>query len=186
MKVVRTKLDGVLLIEPRLWRDPRGSFFEAYNQRAFAEAGVHLAFVQDNHSTSCRHTLRGLHFQRPPHAQDKLVRVVVGDVFDVAVDLRHGSPTFGRWVGFRLSADRPTAVLIPKGFAHGFCVLSRTAEVLYKCTDFYAPECEGGLAWDDPDLGIHWPTQAPLLSDRDRDHPRLRDLPCLFRHDGPE
>ena len=182
MEILNTDLSGVLLLEAPRFGDDRGFFSETFRGTWFPD----LQFVQDNHSTSCRHTLRGLHFQRPPHAQDKLVRVVVGDVFDVAVDLRHGSPTFGRWVGFRLSADRPTAVLIPKGFAHGFCVLSRTAEVLYKCTDFYAPECEGGLAWDDPDLGIHWPTQAPLLSDRDRDHPRLRDLPCLFRHDGPE
>ena len=186
MRVIPGELEGLLVIEPKLWQDARGFFFEAYNRAAFSEAGIDAAFVQDNHSKSCRHTLRGLHFQRAPHAQDKLVRVVAGEIFDVAVDLRHGSPTFGKWSGFLLSADKPRMVLVPKGFAHGFCVLSQTAEVLYKCSDFYAPECEGGLLWDDPDLGIDWPVQDPVLSERDRSHPRLRDLADVSRRDVAE
>ena len=185
MRVIRTELEGVLVIEPKVWRDSRGLFFEAYNRAAFCEAGLDTVFVQDNHSRSCRHTLRGLHFQREPHAQDKLVRVIAGEIFDVAVDLRHGAPTFGKWSGFRLSADEPRMVLVPTGFAHGFCVLSETAEVLYKCSDFYAPHCEGGLLWDDPDLGIHWPVRDPILSERDRAHPRFRDLAHAFRSNTP-
>jgi dTDP-4-dehydrorhamnose 3,5-epimerase len=180
MKVIRTELDPVWLLEPRVWEDRRGFFFEAYNQRAFAEIGITATFVQDNHSKSCRHTLRGMHYQAPPRAQAKLVRVIAGEVLDVAVDLRRSSPTFGRWVGVYLSAANRQLLFIPKGFAHGFCVVSETAEVIYKCTDFYAPEAERGFAWNDPAVDIQWPTVTPTLSDRDQRHPPFASLPPDF------
>jgi dTDP-4-dehydrorhamnose 3,5-epimerase len=171
MNVIPTSLPGVLLLEPRVFPDARGFFLESYNRQAFAAAGISCEFVQDNHSRSCRHTLRGMHYQLPPRAQDKLVRVLAGEIYDVAVDLRPDSPTFGRWEGFHLSADSFRMLFIPKGFAHGFCVLSETADLFYKCSDLYAPELQGGFRWDDPAVGITWPVTAPLLSDRDRAHP---------------
>jgi dTDP-4-dehydrorhamnose 3,5-epimerase len=176
MKVTTTELDGVLVIEPKVWEDHRGFFFESYNLKSFAEAGIAPAFVQDNHSKSCRHALRGLHFQVPPHAQAKLLRVVAGEVFDVAVDLRRGSPTFGRWTGVTVSAANRRLVFVPVGFAHGFCVLSETAEVLYKCSDFYAPACERTVLWNDPQIGVEWPVTEPVLSSRDSQASRLADL----------
>lgn len=169
MKVTPTKLAGVLLIEPRVFGDERGFFFESFNQRAFDEAiGIHVDFVQDNHSKSSRNVLRGLHYQLPPKAQGKLVRVVQGEVFDVAVDLRKESKTFGQWVGEVLSAENKKQMWVPPGFAHGFLTLSDTAEFLYKTTDFYSPEHERCIRWDDADIGIAWPLiTQPLVSGKD-------------------
>ena len=168
MKVIPTAIPDVLLIEPRVFGDARGFFFESWNRRAFAEAiGRDVEFVQDNHSASERNVLRGLHYQlRQP--QGKLVRVVAGEVYDVAVDLRRSSPTFGKWVGERLSAGNYRMLWVPAGFAHGFLVLSERAEFLYKTTDYYAPEHERSLLWNDPALGIEWPLAGePLLKPRD-------------------
>lgn len=169
MNVIPTELPDVLLLEPRVFGDERGFFFESFNARAFAEAtGLTREFVQDNHSRSVRGVLRGLHYQIS-QPQGKLVRVVAGEVFDVAVDLRRGSPTFGRWAGVNLSADNKRMMWVPEGFAHGFLVLSESAEFLYKTTDYYAPEHERCIRWDDPQLGIGWPLQdAPQLSAKDR------------------
>lgn len=168
MKVTATTIPGVLVIEPRVFADDRGAFFESYNTRAFAEAvGSAVEFVQDNQSTSRRHVLRGLHFQEP-HAQGKLVRALVGTIYDVAADIRPDSPTYGTWVGVELSAENHKQLWVPEGLAHGFLVLSETAEVLYKTTDYYAPGCEKCIRWDDPRLAIEWPLSAdPLLSPRD-------------------
>jgi len=168
MRAIATAIPEVLLIEPRVFGDERGFFMESFNQRDFhAATGLSPAFVQDNHSKSARHVLRGLHYQiRQP--QGKLVRVVQGEVFDVAVDLRSAAPTFGHWVGARLSGENKRQLWIPAGFAHGFVVLSETAEFLYKATDYYAPEFERCIRWDDPDLAIDWPLSAPpLLSAKD-------------------
>ena len=168
MKVTPTPIPDVLVIEPRVFGDARGFFFESWNERAFSEAvGRKVAFVQDNHSSSARNVLRGLHYQlRQP--QGKLVRVIAGEVFDVAVDIRRSSPTFGRWVGERLSADNRRMLWVPEGFAHGFVVLSETAEFLYKATDYYAPEHERTLLWSDPDVGVRWPLDGePLLKPKD-------------------
>jgi dTDP-4-dehydrorhamnose 3,5-epimerase len=168
MKAIPTAIPEVVVIEPRVFGDARGFFFESWNRRAFAQiAGRDWEFVQDNHSGSARHVLRGLHYQvRQP--QGKLVRVVAGEVFDVAVDLRRSSPTFGRWVGERLSARNRRMMWVPPGFAHGFLVLSETAEFLYKTTDYYAPEHERTLLWNDPALGIGWPLEGePLLKPKD-------------------
>lgn len=174
MIVKETALPGVLLIEPRVFRDHRGMFWETYHAKRYAEAGIAQPFVQDNFSRSTRHTLRGLHYQlRRP--QGKLVWVTRGEVFDVAVDIRRGSAHFGRWIGLTLSEDRPVQVYIPPGFAHGFCVLSETADFAYKCTDFYDPSGEGGIIWNDPDLGIEWPTSTPLISPKDQMFRRLSD-----------
>ena len=176
MNIVGTEIPGVLLLEPKVYGDSRGFFFESYNQRLLAEAaGITDIFVQDNHSRSARNVLRGLHYQiRQP--QGKLVRVIVGTVFDVAVDIRRSSATFGRWVGMELSAENRRIAWIPKGFAHGFLVLSEYAEFLYKTTDFWAREHERSIAWDDPDLAISWPIdEEPLLSAKDKAGSRLRD-----------
>jgi len=169
MQTVATELPGVLLLEPRVFGDARGFFFESYNRRAFHKAtGVDVEFVQDNHSRSVKNVLRGLHYQ-VRHAQGKLVRVIEGEVWDVAVDLRRASPTFGKWAGFTLSAQSKRMAWIPPGFAHGFLVVSDSAEVLYKATDYYAPEHERSLLWSDPALGIRWPLAgAPVLADKDR------------------
>jgi len=168
VNVVATEIPGVLLLEPRVFTDDRGAFFESFNAAAFAAAvGRPVSFVQDNQSTSRRHVLRGLHYQEPK-PQGKLVRVVAGVIYDVAADIRPGSPSFGRWVGIELSAENRRQLWVPEGLAHGFLVLSESAEVLYKTTDFYAPGCEKCLRWDDPTLGIRWPLSAPpLLSPRD-------------------
>lgn len=168
MNFLPTSIQGLWVIEPKIFTDPRGFFLESYNRRVFAEHGIAAEFVQDNHSRSCRGTLRGMHLQVPPRAQDKLVRVLAGEIFDVVVDLRPGSPTFRRWEGVSLSADNQRMLFVPKGFAHGFCVVSETADVFYKCTDFYAPETERAFRWDDPGIGIQWPRQDPILSARDR------------------
>ena len=169
MKVTPTRIPDVLIIEPKVFGDDRGFFFESFNQKAFNEAvGQDITFVQDNHSKSAKNVLRGLHYQLPPKAQGKLVRVVQGEVFDVAVDLRKDSKTFGRWVGDSLSAENKKQLWIPEGFAHGFVVISETAEFLYKTTDYYAPEFERSLLWNDPALGIEWPLEGePKLAAKD-------------------
>lgn len=176
MIVSKLGLEGVLLVEPRVFRDPRGSFLEAWNESAYEAAGIRARFVQDNVSHSIKGVVRGLHYQHP-HPQAKLVTVLRGEVFDVVVDIRRGSPTFGQWEGVTLNAERPRFLLIPEGFAHGFAVTSDEAVFSYKCTDFYRPECDGGLLWDDPALGITWPVTCPLLSQKDRDAPRLSEIP---------
>jgi len=168
MKATPTRIPDVLLIEPKVFGDERGFFFESFNRRAFHEAtGLDVDFVQDNHSKSARNVLRGLHYQLA-QPQGKLVRVTQGEVFDVAVDIRHGSPTYGQWVGEILSAENKKQLWIPAGLAHGFVVLSETAEFLYKTTDYYAPQYERCIAWNDPDLAIAWPIEGqPLLSAKD-------------------
>ncbi len=169
MHITPTDLPEVLLIEPKVFGDDRGFFFESYNRRAFAEAaGIDVDFVQDNHSRSARNVLRGLHYQIE-QAQGKLVRVVAGEVYDVAVDIRRSSPNFGKWVGMRLSADNKRMLWVPPGFAHGFLVVSEAAEFLYKTTDYYAPQHERCIAWNDPELAIDWPLAgAPVLSAKDQ------------------
>ena len=178
MKFVPADIPGVVVIEPDVHQDRRGFFLETYHAEKYRAGGIPDVFVQDNHSRSMRGTLRGLHLQlkRP---QGKLLRVIEGEIFDVAVDVRRGSPTFGRWVGVTLSADNFKQVYIPKGFAHGFAVVSEIAQVEYKCTDAYDPSSEIGIAWDDPAIGIVWPVSNPILSDRDKRHPRLADAPNL-------
>jgi dTDP-4-dehydrorhamnose 3,5-epimerase len=175
MKVTATALPEVLLIEPRVFGDDRGFFFESWNERAFEQAGVPARFVQDNHSRSARGVVRGLHYQRA-RPQGKLVRVVVGEVFDVAVDIRRSSPRFGRWTGVTLSAANKASVWVPPGFAHGFATLSEHAEVLYKATDYYAPEDERCILWNDPEIAVDWPLAGPpVLSPKDAAGKRLRD-----------
>ncbi|HEU0100054.1 MAG TPA: dTDP-4-dehydrorhamnose 3,5-epimerase [Allosphingosinicella sp.] len=177
MLIEPSDLTPLLVLTPRFFRDERGFFTESYNKRAFAEAvGADVDFVQDNHSRSTRGVLRGLHFQLPPNPQAKLVRVASGAIFDVAVDMRRSSSTFGRWFGVELSAENHRQLWIPEGFAHGFLTLSETADVIYKTTGYYSPSDEGSLAWDDPDVGIEWPlTVEPLLSPKDRAAPRLAE-----------
>ncbi|SCZ67313.1 dTDP-4-dehydrorhamnose 3,5-epimerase [Thiohalomonas denitrificans] len=180
MKVTPTKIPDVKLIEPAVFGDERGFFMEVWERRKFAEAGIDVDFVQDNHSRSVKGTLRGLHYQLPPHPQGKLVRVTLGEVFDVAVDIRKSSPTFGQWVGEYLSADNRRQLWIPPGFAHGFYVTSEIAEFQYKCTDFYAPDCEASIRWDDADLGIDWPLAgAPLVSAKDGQARTFRRAECF-------
>tara|TARA_B100000686_G_C16658363_1_gene899478 strand:+ start:307 stop:870 length:564 start_codon:yes stop_codon:yes gene_type:complete len=175
MKVTQTPLEGLMLIEPNVFRDPRGWFYESYTRKKYAERGILLEFVQDNHSKSTRGVLRGLHYQenRP---QAKLVRVTQGEVFDVAVDIRPGSPTFGKWWGCNLSSENMLQLYIPEGFAHGFCVLSKTVEFIYKCSDYYSPSDDRGIIWNDPSLAIDWPTEDPILSKKDAGYPILREL----------
>lgn len=175
MKITPTRIPGVLVIEPKVFVDERGWFFESFNQRAFDDAvGQSVLFVQDNHSESAKNVLRGLHYQMAPRAQGKLVRVVRGEVFDVAVDVRPGSTTYGQWVGEFLSADNRKQMWIPPGFAHGFMTISLIAECLYKLTDYYWPEYERCIAWDDPDIGIDWPNgKLAILSAKDVAAPRM-------------
>jgi dTDP-4-dehydrorhamnose 3,5-epimerase len=172
-----TALPDVLIIEAQLFPDERGFFMETYRRSGFAAAGITAEFVQENYSRSSQGTLRGLHGQRPPRAQGKLVRVVFGEIVDVAVDVRRGSPTFGRWVSASLSAANRLSVYIPAGYVHGFCVVSPEAEVVYMTTEEYAPELEFGVRWDDPALAITWPVASPRLSERDRRWPSLAELP---------
>lgn len=186
MEITHFELPGPALLTPRIFRDDRGFFSETYNQQSLKRAGIEVSFVQDNHSMSVQPgTIRGLHFQTPPHAQDKLVHVTRGAIFDVAVDLRNGSPTFGQHVAVTLSAENWQQFWVPKGFAHGFCTLEPDTEVIYKVTDYYDPECDMGLAWNDPDLTIEWPLKAgkPVLSDKDLKLPRFRELPVYFRYE---
>ena len=185
MQVIKTALEGVLIIEPRIFKDARGYFFESYNKKAFDEAiGRKVDFVQDNESMSSRGVMRGLHFQRPPHAQAKLVRCVRGRVLDVAVDIRKGSPTYGRHVAVELSEENHRQFFVPRGFAHGFAVLSDVAVFQYKCDNYYAPEADGGLSIADESLGIDWqldPSEA-FLSDKDMKHPLLKDFDSPFEY----
>jgi len=182
VKFVETKLKAVVLVEPDVFEDPRGYFLETYHAGRYAEGGIAGPFVQDNFSHSVRGTLRGLHYQLK-HAQGKLVMALTGRIFDVAVDIRKGSPTFTQWVGVELSGENKRQLYIPPGFAHGFCVLSDTADVLYKCTDVYAPQDERGIVWNDPAIAIAWPIAEPLLSRKDQAYPCLadmeRDLPAF-------
>jgi dTDP-4-dehydrorhamnose 3,5-epimerase len=182
MKVTKTAIDGVLVLEPKVFGDERGFFLESFSQRLFDEAvGSHVEFVQDNHSRSVKGVLRGLHYQLPPHAQGKLVRVTQGSVFDVAVDIRRSSPTFGRWVGFELSAQNHRQMWIPPGMAHGFVVTSEIADFLYKTTDYYAPQSEGAVRWNDPAVAVEWPQLGglPTLSAKDVAAPLLADARCF-------
>jgi dTDP-4-dehydrorhamnose 3,5-epimerase len=175
MKVKPTSLDGVMIVEPDVHEDNRGFFMETFHAKRYREAGVDVAFVQDNLSFSVQGTLRGLHYQYP-HAQAKLVQVIKGEIFDVAVDIRRGSPSFGRWTGVYLNDKNKHQLFIPEGFAHGFCVLSDKALFMYKCSEYYAPKCEGGVLWSDPELGIDWPLENPLISERDAKFLCLKDM----------
>ena len=178
MKVINTEIEGVVIIEPKVFGDQRGYFFESFNQRDFEEAVSRVDFVQDNESRSSYGVVRGLHFQKGKHAQAKLVRVVKGRVLDVAVDIREGSPTYGKHVAVELSARNHRQLFLPRGMAHGFSVLSKEAVFQYKCDNYYCPEAEGAIAWDDPDLGIDWriPKEDVVLSEKDSRHPRLREI----------
>ena len=176
MNIQETNLPGVLLIEPRVFGDARGFFQETFHEARYREAGIPWSFVQDNHSRSSKGVLRGLHFQLE-HPQGKLVRVTQGEVYDVAVDIRHGSPTFGQYYGAVLSDGNHHQLFVPPGFAHGFCVLSDSADFLYKCTDYYYPEDEGGVLWNDSQIAIPWPITDVQLSEKDRNNPLLADMP---------
>lgn len=182
MQVERTPLEGVMIITPRRIADTRGMFSESWSRRRLKAAGIDIDFVQDNHSISgARGTLRGLHFQTPPHAQDKLVRCGRGALFDVAVDIRHGSATYGRWFGVELSAENGKQLLVPKGFLHGFVTLLPDTEVVYKCSDYYEPSCDRAIRWNDPELAIDWPLEgAPILSEKDRNAPFLSEIEPVF------
>ncbi|WP_457645231.1 dTDP-4-dehydrorhamnose 3,5-epimerase [Profundibacter sp.] len=188
MQIEQTALEGVLILTPRRFGDHRGFFSECWNRKVMADHGIHYDFVQDNHSLSHQAgTIRGLHFQAPPHAQAKLVRCGRGALFDVAVDIRRGSPTFGQWIGVELSADNGRQLLIPAGFLHGFATRLPDTEVIYKCTDYYAPAADGALRFDDPDIGIDWgidPAQA-VLSAKDSAAPWLRDFETPFVYEAP-
>lgn len=174
---IKTKIPGVMIIEPRVFPDDRGYFLETYKKSEFQANGIDDDFVQDNHSFSSKGVLRGLHFQRNPHAQGKLVRVMEGRVWDVAVDLRPESPYFKQWVGVELDSKKANMFYIPPGFGHGFLVLSDTAHFLYKCTEEYAPQADGGVRWNDPDLNIEWPLKEVSVSEKDEKLPYLADLP---------
>lgn len=183
MEVKKTDIEGVLIVEPKVWGDDRGYFFESFNARDFEEkTGLNIIFVQDNESKSRYGVLRGLHFQLPPYTQSKLVRVVKGRVLDIAVDIRKGSPTYGKWVSCELTEDNHRQFFVPKGMAHGFCVLSEEAVFQYKCDDFYHPEAEGGIAWDDPDIAVQWPIPSEdiSLSERDKHHPCFKEFVSPF------
>ncbi|MCL6443688.1 MAG: dTDP-4-dehydrorhamnose 3,5-epimerase [Alicyclobacillus sp.] len=181
MRRIDTELDGVFLIEPDVFEDHRGFFTESYNERKFRELGVDVTFVQDNHSYSAQAgTVRGLHYQLPPAAQSKLVRVVQGAIYDVAVDIRPGSPTFGKWVGVILSAVNHRQLFIPRGFAHGFCTLVPDTHVMYKVDQYYSKEHDRGILWNDPALAIPWPTTQAVLSDKDQRHPTLAEAETGF------
>ncbi len=186
MELTTLAIPEVKLITPKIFRDGRGFFSETYNRRALDDANISANFVQDNHSLSVeRGVIRGLHFQSPPHAQDKLVRVTRGSIFDVAVDIRKGSPTFGKHIAVILNVENWQQLWVPKGFAHGFCTLEPNTEVIYKVTDYFDAKRDKGLAWDDPELGIEWPVKPEevILSDRDKVQPRLSDLPDYFHYD---
>lgn len=187
MNVIPTAIPGVVILEPRIFGDDRGYFFESFSARSFEEQVTGTKFVQDNESASVYGVVRGLHYQRMPHCQSKLVRVVSGRVLDVAVDIRRGSPTYGQHVAVELSSSNHRQLFIPRGFAHGFAVLSERAVFQYKCDAYYAPECEGGIAWNDPALGICWqlPDEAVILSEKDRVRPTLAEAPADFDYATP-
>jgi len=175
MKIITTSIAGILIIEPKTFQDKRGFFMETYNRNRYNASGINATFVQDNLSCSLKNTVRGLHFQIK-HPQAKLIQVISGEIFDVAVDLRRGSATFGKWTGIHLSDENRRQVFIPEGFAHGFCVLSEFALFYYKCSDFYAPDDEGGIIWSDPDIGIEWPVINPIISEKDKQYQKLSRL----------
>jgi dTDP-4-dehydrorhamnose 3,5-epimerase len=187
MQVEKTALDGVVILTPRRFGDDRGWFSEVWNRRVLADAGITADFVQDNHSSSRpKGTLRGLHYQAPPHAQAKLVRCTAGAIWDVAVDARKGSPSYGQWVGVELSAGNGRELFVPEGFLHGFSTLTEDTEVQYKCTDYYAPEADGAVAWNSPSLGIDWHLDgAPVLSAKDTAAPAFADWQTPFAWEGP-
>lgn len=182
MEIIKTNIEGVVIIEPRIFKDDRGYFFESFSQREFEEKVCKTTFVQDNESKSSYGVLRGLHFQKPPFAQSKLVRVIKGAVLDVAVDIRKGSPTFGQYVSVELTGENHRQFFIPRGFAHGFSVLSEEVIFQYKCDNFYSSQSEGAIAWNDPDLNIDWriPAEKVVLSEKDSKHPRLKDWQNMF------
>lgn len=182
MEIIKTAIEGVVILEPRIFKDDRGYFFESFSQREFEEKVCKTTFVQDNESKSSYGVLRGLHFQKLPFAQSKLVRVISGAVLDVAVDIRMDSPTYGQYVSVELSGENHRQFFIPRGFAHGFSVLSEEVVFQYKCDNFYSPQSEGSIAWDDPDLNIDWriPTDKVILSEKDKKHPGLKDLQTVF------
>jgi len=181
VKAIGTSMEGVLILEPNVFEDDRGYFMESYHDEAMRELGCDATFVQDNHSLSVAPgVIRGLHYQLAPHAQTKLVRVLAGAIYDVVVDIRRSSPSFGRWAGFILSADNKRQLLVPKGFAHGFCTLIPHTQVLYKVDAHYAPEHDRGIRWNDPALGIDWPVAKPILSAKDAQHPALADAEINF------
>ena len=182
MEIIKTNIEGVVIIEPRIFKDDRGYFFESFSQREFEEKVCKTTFVQDNESKSSYGVVRGLHFQKPPFAQSKLVRVIKGVVLDVAVDIRKGSPTFGQYVSVELTGENHRQFFIPRGFAHGFSVLSEEVIFQYKCDNFYSPQSEGAIAWNDPDLNIDWriPAEKVVLSEKDSKHPRLKDWQNVF------
>lgn len=184
MEIIKTTIEGVVIIEPRIFKDDRGYFFESFSQKEFDEKVRKIQFVQDNESKSSYGVLRGLHFQKPPHAQSKLVRVIKGAVLDIAVDIRRDSPTFGQHVAVELTEENHRQFFIPRGFAHGFSVLTDEVIFQYKCDNLYAPQSEGALAWDDPDLGIDWriPAEKVVLSEKDLHHSRLKDAQWLFNY----
>ncbi|MBA2943263.1 dTDP-4-dehydrorhamnose 3,5-epimerase [Paenibacillus sp. CGMCC 1.16610] len=181
MQVITTKLEGLYIVEPDVHGDNRGFFMESYSSRKFAEHGIDFPFVQDNHSLSVETgVVRGLHYQLNPKAQTKLVRVASGAIYDVAVDIRKNSSTYGQWVGVILSEDNKRQLLVPQGFAHGFCTIVPNTQVLYKVDEYYSPEHDRGILWSDPALGIDWPTSKPILSDKDQKHPLLKDAEINF------
>ncbi|WP_306129817.1 dTDP-4-dehydrorhamnose 3,5-epimerase [Roseovarius sp. MMSF_3350] len=188
MNITETALPGVLLLEPPRFGDARGFFSESWNRKTLAAHDIRIDFVQDNHSLSAQtDTVRGLHFQSPPHAQAKLVRCGRGRLFDVAVDIRKGSPTYGQWVGYELSFENGLQLLVPEGFLHGFATREPDTEIVYKCSDYYAPECDGAVLFDDPDIGIDWNLSGDvILSDKDAAAPRLADFDSPFLWEGPE
>ena len=175
MKVNKAPLDGVLIIDPKVFKDPRGMFYEVYSAKRYEEYGIPAHFVQDNHSVSEKGVLRGLHYQINP-GQAKLVRVIRGEVFDVVLDIRKESPTYGKWWGLHLSETNKLQLYVPVGFAHGFCVLSESVEFFYKCSDYYSPENERGIMWNDPDLAIDWPIENPIISQKDNVYPRFMEI----------
>lgn len=181
MNIIKTRLDGVIIIEPKVFRDQRGFFTESYSFKKFEEAGLHYNFIQDNHSLSVREgTIRGLHYQVNPKAQTKLVRILKGEALDVAIDIRQGSPTYRQWISITLSAENMRQLIIPRGFAHGICTLAPDTEVFYKVDEFYAPDCDRAIRWNDPDIAIEWPYNDPLLSEKDRNAPLLKDAENNF------
>jgi dTDP-4-dehydrorhamnose 3,5-epimerase len=175
MKVNKTPLDGVFIIEPKVFKDARGIFYEVYSAKKYEEHGIPAHFVQDNHSVSEKGVLRGLHYQISP-GQAKLVRVTRGEVFDVVLDIRKESPTYGKWWSLHLSETNKLQLYVPEGFAHGFCVLSESVEFLYKCSNYYSPEDERGIMWNDPDLAIEWPIENPIISEKDNVYPRFNEI----------
>lgn len=181
---IRLEIPEIVLIKPKVFIDDRGFFLETYKYSEFASFGIKERFVQDNHSKSSRNVLRGLHFQSHPKAQGKLIRCIRGRIWDVGVDIRKGSPTFGKWVGVELSEDNFIMLYIPAGFAHGFCVLSDEAEVQYKCTEEYSPELDNGIIWNDPEININWPVKEPILSVKDSKLPYLKNADINFHYEG--